>query len=329
MTKIRALITLAVFCIALSAPTAAQEPPPNEAFQVPPGGRLVLDLSNSDYDRFLGSTSGDAEIVTKPLLGNAYTDGEKVVYFANPKDPGLDRMVVRRTDDESRTMQVELVVGQPNIAATDVVYERLAELLFALLIIAIFLELALTFLFKTRTWTTKLESRTGMKTIFTLVAAVIVAAAFDLNIFGEVVEAVQRRTYDSDAPRIISYGITALLLAGGSGTIYKLYETLRIRPPAAPGTSGAGLKGAGFLALTIDRSVSAGTERVQVLLDDELVGTIEPSKKRFPDVDYLQVNAGAYTLKLTSNDASGAPKETARNIGLRPGQKDAPLEIPF
>lgn len=321
------LIAIIVFLTSLAGGAAAQETE-RAVDRVPVGGRLVLDLDEDRFTRALGSGDERAVIERRPTLGNAFVDEDgRIIYFADARESGLDRMTVSR-DGVEAAVTMDIVVGEPNIAATDIVYERLGELLFTLLIIAIFLEIALTFVFKTRFWLTTLEHRTGLKTAVGFAVSLAVAVFFDLNIFGEVIEAVQRRTYSDAIPRMLSYGVTALLLAGGSGTIYKLYQALNIRPPTdGAGVSGAALKGRGYLRIKVTRASASATEPIQVVLDDEMIGQIPGGEVDFPPADHLPVKAGAYTLTLASNDANGAKVEKAVSVGLRPDAKDAAIPV--
>ncbi|UWQ84655.1 hypothetical protein [Leisingera caerulea] len=186
-----------------------------------------------------------------------------------------------------------------------------------LLIVAIFLEIALTTVFYTRLWREKFEQLSGAKTLVAIILSGILVCTFDLNVFLEMMAVVQEETYDTKAQSWISYLVTTLIVAGGSGTVYQLYVRLRIRVPALGGgeNSGVALTGTGSLTINFTRRDVVKNTSVAVTLNDEFVGNIVSDE---PTLALDSVNAGSYVLALTGHNMTGKVVTAKRVVGIEP-----------
>lgn len=307
-------IQLLLFALLVAALPFAAMAESVTAIHVTPGTQVKIDLKADHFP----TGSGEARLVKMPVRGFAVVDGSSVIYNPLALRDGSDRLEVQLGDNADHVLRVELVVGEPDVLSGEI-YERLGEQLFRLLIVAIFLEIALTTVFRNR-WFRQFDAVAGIKTAVSIGAALLVVVSFELNIFGEVVAALQGKEILGTFNKPISYAITTLIVAGGSGTVYSLYERLGIRPRSASGRSGAGLDGEGRLIVNLTR-VNAGQDQpVQVTLNDELVGIVQPNDTKLGGNTGLQVTSGAYRLRLTANDPSGAPVEAERAIGIEPAK---------
>ncbi|MEM9268176.1 MAG: hypothetical protein AAGA78_04470, partial [Pseudomonadota bacterium] len=174
----------------------------------------------------------EATVHEAPANGRVQIDGRSLEYWPNQGFEGLDRVEVEATSNQSYILQI--VVGDPRPAQINVIYEQLAALLFVLAIVAIVLEVAFTALFNNRAFR-KLNWFPGIKTLVAFGGSAVVVWVFQFDIFGEIMRAISASDAFLPGAGWVSGGITALLLAGGSGTVFYLYTKLGIRNPFGQG----------------------------------------------------------------------------------------------
>jgi hypothetical protein len=279
------------------------------------------ELVTTDVSNLYESVTGDIELLLKPSDVWTRVVGKTIEFHPLELRNGTRRVVARIGDSPDNELRIEYVVGRPAKSASNKMYGEIATILFQLLAIAIFVEIALTFLFKSRLYQNKFDARVGWKTIISIVAAFIVVLAFKLDLFSQFVETVRGTTVDDDLfPWVVSSFITALVIAGGSSSVYQLYTRLGIRPRFTTDQSGAKLRGLGYLKVEVERKNAIEIEPISVELDDDLLGQIEPEKFKFGGEKGLLVDSGTYKLKLKSNNASGEPTEIARNVVITPNK---------
>ena len=257
-------------------------------------------------------------MVEQAVHGHAVLDGTTLVYQPKAGFEGFDRFTVEESRSKNRWTW-HVVVGRPFLSKTDVVYERLAELIFVLAVVAIFLEIALSTLFRNRMFQ-KFDGFPGIKTLVSIGVSVLIVWTFDFDVFGEVLAAVGTGYAAADGRQYVSMFITALLLAGGSSTVFFIYTKLGIRNPFRTGAA-QGVSGTGLLKVTVTRGASVpATEIVSVMLDDALLGTIPENQTVFGGDKGYQVAAGLYVVKVVANGPLGTRQEASRTVAIQPGQ---------
>ena len=108
--------------------------------------------------------------------------------------------------------------------------QRIGSILIVFLVLSVVFEMALTPIFKWSVFIEHFEGR-GFKTPIVVLLALAVFWRFELDIFRDVLNAM---TVDSNI-EITWWGriLTALLIAGGSGSVYDIFKKLGIRNPEA------------------------------------------------------------------------------------------------
>ena len=279
-----------------------------------------------------GKARIDAKVTTRPLHGNVFRpEGQELLFYQPDAGfQGFDRFTVSgEVNNVPVEKTVHITVGQSFYSETNVVYEKVADQLFALAIVAIFLEMALSAIFRNRAFQ-KANLFPGIKTIISFAVALLIVFSFDFNIFREVRQALRKTaTMEGALPTCVSAVITALLLAGGTSTVFFLYTKLKIRNPFASGVGGPGLVGSGTLKIKVVRGANIkDTEPVSILLDDNLLAVRQGGQSIFGDDKDYQLEAGSYTIKAKANDKTGNPSEISRLIAIEP-DKPTEMELTF
>ena len=108
-------------------------------------------------------------------------------------------------------------------------WEQIGEILVLLFVISLVFETALTPIFNWRLFARFCEGK-GVKTPFTIVAAVALLWNYDIDIFKHIIDAFT----GADAKTSSTYlgrAMTGLLVAGGSGAIFNLFAKMGLRNP--------------------------------------------------------------------------------------------------
>ena len=128
------------------------------------------------------------------------------------------------TAPDSVLVQVAEEVAQ----APPGVLERVAPVLFVLLVLSVVFEVALTPIFKWRVFLTHFEGK-GVKTPVTVLLALLVFWAYDLDVIRDLLVALgyaAKKTFGGQL-------LTALVIAGGSDGVLRIFTRLKIRDPEA------------------------------------------------------------------------------------------------
>jgi len=110
-------------------------------------------------------------------------------------------------------------------AATDL--NKVGEVLVVILVLSVVFEVALTPVFNWRIFLTHFEGK-GVKTPIVIVTALVVFWSYDLDIVRDLLVALG---HSAD----LTFGgqvLTALLIAGGSDGVFRIFTKLKIRNPA-------------------------------------------------------------------------------------------------
>ncbi|MEP2734520.1 hypothetical protein [Tateyamaria sp.] len=312
-----------LICIFGSA-SIAQDQSNLRVFHVPSGENIEVDVVDDTID-----LSAGFEFIERPDDVHIQKTGENSFSF-HPLEirNGLRYVLVQSEATGAEQIRLAFLIGTPAPSNEDAVYARIGVVLFSLLIITIVVEVAMTSLFRNRFFSSHFDDIPGIKTLVSFGSSLIVVIAFELDFFGELIAAVQNAEYGNGLPVFVSYAFTALIIAGGSGTVYEIYTRIGIRVPTARGKSGALMRGEGTLIVKVNRSLGDPTESVNILLNDDFVGVIPPDSATWNADGSKRVAAGAYEMKLTTNNRNGAPIQELRAIGIEP-QKSRSVEIDF
>lgn len=118
--------------------------------------------------------------------------------------------------------------GDPGPAVSlmgfDVDINALGEVLLVFLVISVVFETAMTPIFNWRVFLTHFESK-GIKTPVVIVTAFFVFWSYDLDIVEEILRAMGHEQKSEFGGRVL----TALLVAGGSDGVFRIFDKLGIR----------------------------------------------------------------------------------------------------
>ena len=108
--------------------------------------------------------------------------------------------------------------------------ERIGQVLLMLAVIAVAFETALTPIFNWRVFARHCEGK-GVKTPLTVILAIILLWAYDLDIFKEIIVSLNKAA--STETSFMGRILTGLLVAGGSDGVFRVFTKLGIRNPLA------------------------------------------------------------------------------------------------
>jgi hypothetical protein len=204
------------------------------------------------------------------------------------------------------------------------IYEKSLAALTMLFVIAVLLESAFALLFSWRVFLTYF-SVTGVKTIVMLLIAWIVVYAFDVDILASLIN-VYREKPTQSLP--VSKLITAMILAGGSTAVNKIFVAVGLRSIPVPPPDVKPPETKAWVAVMVKQKVSTG--RIHVgLKDSGVAGATDPTpiagtacagapnlfallfrnRNRFPANGGYEVIPGhLYEVSVSGEDSTGASK---------------------
>ncbi|MEO1550886.1 MAG: hypothetical protein AAFR93_10715 [Pseudomonadota bacterium] len=278
----------------------------------------------------LHSGFDDAQIAEAPSYGRVELAEGVLQYWADQGFEGHDRIEV--TNSAGTRHVVHVIVGDPRPPQVDVIYGYLGALLFALAVVAIFLELAFTLMFNNRAFR-RFGWFPGIKTLIAFLGSLAVVWVFNFDIFGEVMRAISAPDAFLPGAGYVSGAITAMLLAGGSGTIFYLYTRLGIRNPFSQGLSGGAERGVGHLRFAVTREVVGDAHPIGVSLKTsdgvDFLGAIPVGSSQFGGTHGREIAAGVYTLLLEGQSDAGTPEAKQINLVISSAETFEPAPIAF
>ncbi|MEP3046230.1 MAG: hypothetical protein ABJL55_09125 [Roseibium sp.] len=201
------------------------------------------------------------------------------------------------------------------VSFTDEQTSVIAGQLLLLLVLAILLESALSVIFNYRYFLLFFEGR-GVKTPLALVVSLFFVFAFGINTVGEILGAFNLVPKDSwEWPSQI---VTALILTGGSGLIFRLFETFGLRAPINRREEAEELRKQARFKVKLIRQVSKGQD-VLISVNGNAVGSVKAGEDLAPN-SWLNpgypIESGDQKISLTTYhpvpvkalDKSGKPR---------------------
>ncbi len=197
----------------------------------------------------------------------------------------------------------------------DVAMEKVGNTLFLVLVLAILLETGLSTLFNWRIYLKYFEER-GLKVPIAVASAFIFVKQFEIDAVAEILNAFVKA--DSD-PGIAGIVLTALIIAGGSSAVFTLYEKLGIRNPLERRGVAAGMRQQCTLKIRLVRNEGQENKLVTVLIDEKMVGTINPNENKFGGLLGYTIEAGEHKIGLKSRGKDDNEINQEKTIDVAPG----------
>ena len=110
-------------------------------------------------------------------------------------------------------------------------WNELAEILALFLVLSIVFESALTPVFNWRVFARKFDGK-GVKTPVIVILAFVVFWRYDLDIIKDILNAFKLNNSEAYSTSIGGQFLTALLIAGGSDGVFRIFSRLGLRNPA-------------------------------------------------------------------------------------------------
>ncbi|MFC1824193.1 Ig-like domain-containing protein [Thermodesulfobacteriota bacterium] len=257
--------------------------------------------------------SKDARIlqVDKALNGKAVSaDGKSITYIPAKNFMGNEEIrYYAGTSDQDKAaavLHVRVVSGLEGLFSDDQILSA-SLILFQALLLAFILELALHRIYDYRPFILYGEGR-GIKAPLSVALAAILIVPFDFDIVAKLM-GVFTGSLEKAKPSSLGYFLTAVIISGGSGTIFRLYKALGVRLPVSPG-EGSALENRDFgrVMFTFKRGpgeVRGERKPLELFIDNALVATIDPDTDRFPLhtgfkrlIKSFPVESGARTISV-------------------------------
>lgn len=264
---------LALVASVLVATTAMAE---DDRVELNSGDSILIDVLDND------GLSDEASItsITDPSGGTAIAaDGARaIIYTRNPDFIGIDRFAYEVTDDGSTaTFIVVVSVNQPNTG----VYQTVATELFKLLVVAILLEQALSVIFNYRWFQYYLDGY-GVKTPVALLVSYIFVTVFGLSSVNTIIGSFEGVNIDeSDFNSLPGNIATALILAGGSSLVFRLFESFGLRSPISRKDEIESEQARSRFTVSLRKPKDIElADSVLVSVDERIIGSLEPNFSR-------------------------------------------------
>ncbi|WP_315724811.1 MULTISPECIES: hypothetical protein [unclassified Bradyrhizobium] len=249
---------------------------------------------------------------TNPNAGTAKAsdDKKKVSYLASKDNQGLDLVSYKVKDTVSGqefTGQVEITVTAPQ-RITTLDYGRVAGVLGIILVLATVLEIGLATIFSWKYFEDNLQGR-GLRTPIAVGVSIFFVWYYKLDVISDLLSSFTDSA-GSFGKTLPGYIITSFIVAGGSGTVNKLFAALGLRSPTGDKS--------GQLVVNLTRQKVAENAAVSVSIDGVIVGTM--TANRFPGgTDKYSLSLGSHTIDLKATDQSGASVSAQQTVSVAAG----------
>ena len=275
------------------------------------GGELIIDvITEADLDQEARVTGAEA------TNGTAVPRGETTVAYTPPDGfSGIDVIKIQvQSNGTTTTVEADVTVpGIQDLFSADQIAAA-SIVLFKVLVLAVILELALHRIFDNR-WFIRLFEGRGLKSIVTVAGALVLVQTFAIDLTADLVNIFE----DSTKHQADSFGkfLTALIIAGGSSTVFRLYRAIGIRPPfAAEGDSGVERRDFGRVRFIVKSGAAAGVRQsVDVFVDNELIRSM-PIVQGVASTRFIPVETGDHAFSVGISPAYPGDPKWERNLSL-------------
>jgi hypothetical protein len=281
----------------------------------------------------LGTSASIEGVVREPLNGTVVISSDKKVltYTPNENFTGSDRLVYSASVDGKTSGEGEAIIqvqgGLGEVLTSDQML-ALSKVLLTFLVMSLLLEFALSRIFEFRWFIRWMEGR-GLKLPVAVVFALLLIMPLGLDLVTEVARILNpEKPHD---PWWLTYFLSALILSGGSATIFQLYRALGLRAPLQDESDPEKRKDFGRVTFLVKRAQKDGVQDsspLEVYIDDDYLGVIEGSAKQYPGTTSpsLPVETGVRTLAVARSPRLDGDEYWVRHIGIRKFHKAV---VPF
>lgn len=284
------------------------------------GGLVSVDV----LDRDKAPTTARLESFTAASHGNVAIspDNRSVSFQATGDYSGADFFTYKGKDTQTNqdySGRVDITVATPQrIVGLD--YTRVAGVLGIILVLSLVLEIGLETVFSWKYFEDSLTGK-GLKIPIAVMVSGFFTYKYGLDIVSDLLSAFTDKgsAFDKSTP---GYVITAFIVAGGSGTVNRLFTTLGLRSPVrgdVPDRQQAQL----VVKLTRSASLSP-TASVNVSIDGQLMST--ETGDRLPAQAAYRLSPGTHTIQLEAVDKTGEKRMAPGQVNLAPA---ALVELPM
>ncbi len=304
--RIIGLLSVCLMLVGLGS-VAAYAEDQTAPFEVERGASRTIDVLN-----LIEASAGKLETATikEPEYGSVkVVDGRSITYTATDR-VGTSTVTYTGTDANGGPLQGTIKFS--NVVPRRIVnfdLTRLAGVLGVILVLAIVLEIGLSTLFNWKYFQEHLQDK-GLRTPIAVAAAAYFVYHYQLD---SVADLLSSFTGDKQAsfPRTTpGYVITAFIVAGGSGTVYQLFQKFGIRTPFQPPAQ---------IVVEFKRQNVPADRPVNVSIDGKLAATVAADSSRFPKDGSYTLDAGSHEIELEAPDVTGAPKKVKQVVNVAPG----------
>ena len=233
----------------------------------------------------------------------------------------LEDVVQYKVDDQPQVpIQVNVRPLAPTLDSSRL-YDASFRALFILLILAVLVESGLALLFRWRPFLDYFDSR-SMNALVAFLFSLLLVRLFDLDIASQLVGIYTEARIDmADLKGWPGSLLTAMIIAGGSSAVNRIFQSFGFRPtsaqeePKKPELD----KTQAWVAVTLVRDKAVGS--AEVLIKNEVAGTISGmspkgkflryfvrDKGRFPQTaGYTVVPGPDYSIAVQAYNAAGEP----------------------
>lgn len=313
----RALRLALLTCIAIpmvlgALPAVAQEV---ASTVVGAGDSAIIDRGPKPFIP-AGGSKGTAVPVASGAAPNSYA----LLYFAPAGSADLDDLVQYKAGDSSRAMHIRVQTVAPPLSGD--IYTKSSKALFILFVLAILVENGLALLFRWRPFLDYFDTR-SVNPLVALGLSLLLVMYFNLDITTGLLNIYAGTNVGANGPGIL---LTAMIIAGGSAGVNRIFRALGFRPVSADSEPlarppldkawiavrlGIASKAVGTIAVLIGPQgtpTAAGTINAGSGRMSRLLAYFIRDRHRFPPSGgYVVAPGGPYEVRLEGKDAAGNP----------------------
>lgn len=186
---------------------------------------VVVEGSSVDFEN-VSSAGGKPIVVANPK------DSKKFDLVFTPDPTDVPRTVAVSYTPKGGSLTTTMVAVQPDKGLWGDAYGPVLSALFALFVVALLLEAALSLLFNWRVFLMLFDAK-GAKTFFSFLGAYWLVQVFDLDVMQRIVSLLWNPSVKSDW---VTNVLSAMVLAGGSSAVNNLMVALGFRSVRNAGT---------------------------------------------------------------------------------------------
>lgn len=287
---------------------------------VEPGTSVVIETTSEAI------ANPAAKLGKLVVIENADGDKRSLVYVAPGGISGFKDNITYTLGAEEKTLEIEGRAGARTFGSTEL-YEASFKAIFVLFILAVVVESGLQLIFRWRPYLRTFNTA-SVNTIVALAFSLFFVSLFDLDIVTKLVNAYTAPA-NTHANSPVGLFLTAMIIAGGSAGVNRLFRAFGFRPITPPAEiAGPRDETQAWVSVTLRRDKAVGA--VDVLFGEAgkeaVIGTISgtssknPAKNLFFRDNGRFPRSGGYTVTVAENCALKlvGKDETGKVLPSRP-----------